>query len=137
MDQKHFTWKEEYSVNVKEIDEQHKKFISIIDDLYQAILNNKDDEIIVKLLEDLEEYHNFHFSTEEKYFDQFHYEGAEEHKAEHQKARDRIKDIKEKALKNTNEISFELIDFLEDWLVEHVAKLDHKYIKCFNDHGLF
>jgi len=37
----HITWKPEYSVGVKEIDEQHQNFVNILNTLYQSILNQK------------------------------------------------------------------------------------------------
>ncbi len=34
------------------------------------------------------------------------------------------------------EMSFELIDFLEDWLIGHVKTSDQKYVQCFKDNRL-
>ena len=34
------------------------------------------------------------------------------------------------------EFAFELVDFLEDWLINHLMIVDRKYIKCFHEHGL-
>jgi hemerythrin len=31
----------------------------------------------------------------------------------------------------------EFMDFLTDWLVDHLETEDQKYVKCFHDHGLF
>jgi len=137
MVEKHFQWKPEYSVNVTEIDDQHKKFISILDDLYQAILVGKQKEKLYEVFEKLEEYMDLHFSTEENYFDKFKYEGSDEHRAEHKKLKNKVEDIKQKAKNNEDVISFELVDFLEDWLLDHLAALDKKYTKCFNEHGLY
>lgn len=137
MENKIFQWTPDYSVNVKELDEQHKKFIAVLNDLYQAILNNRQKEELQGIFAKLDDYLNFHFATEEKYFDKFNYEGSEEHKAEHQKAKDKIADIKQRSKDDEKVISFELIDFLEDWLISHVDTMDKKYTKCFNEHGLF
>ena len=43
----------------------------------------------------------------------------------------------ESKIKNNEiEISFELIDFLEDWWIYHLQNQDQKYVKCFKEHGL-
>jgi len=76
-------WKDEYSVNVKEIDEQHKVFLKILNNLYVAINNYSIDKELTKILEELVDYTKLHFSTEEKYFEQFNYSHTEEHKEEH------------------------------------------------------
>lgn len=33
-------WQEKYSVNVREIDEQHKNLVAMINDLYEGMLAN-------------------------------------------------------------------------------------------------
>jgi hemerythrin-like metal-binding protein len=133
----HFVWGPELSVNVKLIDEQHKKFVQMLDDYYQAILKGRGKQELLKLFEDLDNYSNYHFATEEKYFDEFNFEGSAEHKAEHNNFRAKVADIKKRADAGEEQISTEIIDFLEDWLVKHVNGLDKKYTKCFNEHGLF
>lgn len=132
-----FEWKKEYSVNVKEIDDQHKRFIGLLDRLYKSILNNTVQAELAVILKELLEYAHLHFDTEEKYFDKFHYENAVEHKTEHRRLLGEIEDFAKRHASREVDISFELIDFLEDWLVCHLAMQDHKYVKCFNEHGLF
>lgn len=131
-----FDWKPEYSVNVEEIDEQHKKLVSLIDKLYNSIYSFKTREELGGILEELIEYADYHFSTEEKYFDKFNYEYSEEHKREHEIFREKMLDLNKKFKNKELEISFELIDFLEDWLLDHLMEQDQKYVKCFIEHGL-
>lgn len=76
-----------------------------------------------------------HFATEEKYFDKFKYANAKEHKEEHIRFRKHI-DKMSQAKEGHLELSFELIDFLEDWLINHVKDMDQKYVECFKSHGL-
>ena len=33
-------------------------------------------------------------------------------------------------------LAFGLIDFLEDWFLDHLANEDQKYAQCFKAHGL-
>lgn len=137
MEEKHFIWDPSMSVNVKMIDEQHKRIVSALDDLYQAVLSGKENEGVVKAIDDLNNYAKFHFATEEKYFDEFNYEGSEEHKGEHEKFKVKVADFESKLNTDGGKILAELIDFLEDWIVYHVNSLDKKYTKCFNEHGLY
>jgi hemerythrin len=129
-------WKEEYSVQVKEIDDQHKKLVSIIDELFVAINEEKGKEKLGDILDALIEYGVYHFATEEKYFDEFHYELTEEHKKMHRGFETQITELKKKIVNNEVEVSFELIDYLEDWLLDHLMNVDQKYVKCFKEHGL-
>jgi len=132
-------WDNKLSVNVEEIDEQHKNFINILNKISNAVNKKNIAEDLEKFLNELILYANFHFSTEEKYFDKFNYEGSKEHKAEHQQIKNKIKEfVSKKESKNADIyiVYFDLLDFLADWLVNHLKNMDMKYIKCFNDNGL-
>lgn len=94
-------------------------------------------DVLVDILRELRAYSEFHFTAEEKYFDQFNYEGAAEQKHEHEKFRRMIDLLGGKIRKDGTEATFELLDFLEDWFVVHIINLDKQYTKCFNEHGLY
>jgi hemerythrin-like metal-binding protein len=131
-----FTWKEKYSVHVQEIDQQHKQLVKLIFELFNSINKQATKEKLGSILDELVKYASYHFATEEKYFDTFDYEGKEEHVNEHRKFADKVVDFQKKYLNHEVEISFELIDFLEDWLLNHLIESDQKYIRCFMEHGL-
>jgi hemerythrin len=131
-----FIWKDEYSVGVKEIDDQHRHFVDLLSKLYFAISSRQVKQTLAELSQDLIAYADNHFQTEEKYFKEFNYEGAEEHIAEHRKLKEQLTDFQEGFTANKLELSFKLIDFLEDWLVGHLANMDKKYVQCFHEHGL-
>jgi hemerythrin len=127
-------WKDSYSVGVELIDEQHKKLFSHINDLYLAMKEARDKEIISGLLDRLADYASYHFTAEEKYFEEFGYEKKVEHIAYHKQYIEKIKSFQ----KNQNQsfLSYDIVDFLEDWILVHIATEDKKYTRCFNDHGL-
>jgi hemerythrin-like metal-binding protein len=129
-------WKDEYIVGIKEIDDQHKYFIALLNDLYNAVCSNKGRQELNDLFQELSNYAEKHFATEEKYFDEFNYDGAEEHKMKHQEMRDEIKKIENQ--KAGNEIDFygNIVYFLKDWLEDHFEKMDQEYEECFTKHGL-
>jgi len=129
-------FKEEQSVGVKEIDDQHRQFIAILNELADAINNNKAKETLAHIFDELGSYAEFHFATEEKYFDMFNYAEAEEHKIKHKELSNKIAELKSKMAGNQISLSFELVDFMEDWLVDHLANIDQKYVQCFKEHGL-
>ena len=128
-------WKDEYSVGVELIDAQHKMFIGIINELYTAIIDKKEDSILDDIFKQLVSYTQFHFQTEERYFDEFNYEDAEAHKAAHQKLCDQIVELQKQEIDIMKD-PFKLLDFLEDWLIDHIMGMDMKYTACFNAHGL-
>lgn len=115
-------WKDIFSVGYEPIDNQHKKFIEIINKVYNYTEMEKSD--IIKVLKELEEYGKYHFLTEEEILVKTKYPFLEEHKEEHdmfvEKVSSWIKDI-EKVY------DFDLFDFLVDWLTSHILDCDRKY----------
>lgn len=134
-----FTWLPEFSVNVKEIDEQHKQLVTIMNTLFNSITNDIDEKTIKDIINQIVAFAQFHFATEEKYFDQFNYKNAAEHKAQHKELRTHVSNFIENSSrvnKSTKQVALELLDYLQDWLNEHLLFADKKYTKCFNEHGL-
>lgn len=131
-----FIWKPELSVDVKIIDEQHKRFIELLDMLYKSIMEMTERNYVSKVVEELLMYVDYHFATEEKYFEEFQYEFASQHKLEHEGFKKKIYDIRARVLNGDEGMSYELIDILEDWLVYHISNSDKKYVDCFHKHGL-
>lgn len=133
---KKLQWEEKYSVGVEEIDNQHKKMFAVINELLDAIEMNSPESHLSNIIESLVKYKKFHFETEEKYFKEFNYEEAEDHIAKHKDFNNKLASLKEKYPENTIEFAFELVDFLEDWLIGHLMITDQRYVKCFQEHGL-
>ena len=129
-------WEDKYSVGVVEIDNQHKRMFVVINELLDAIDTNTTSEHLMDIIESLVKYKIFHFETEEKYFRDFNYDGADDHIAKHHEFNDKLNALKAKYPQPTVEFAFELVDFLEDWLIYHLMVVDQKYVKCFAEHGL-
>lgn len=136
MSLKRLEWEEKYSVGVEEIDNQHKQMFETINELLESIDNGTTEEHIGNVIDSLVKYKMIHFATEEKYFKEFNYEGAEEHIANHGEFSKKLDLLKEKYKTTSVEFAFELVDFLEDWLIYHLSNTDQMYVNCFKSHGL-
>lgn len=136
MNDKKLIWQEKYSVGVKLIDDQHKIMFATINKLLDMLSGMPQkieiDEVVLKLVE----YKKFHFETEEKYFDQFNYENSEEHKSKHQDFNNKLDELVAKNKEDSITLAFSLVDFLEDWLLDHLITEDQKYVACFAKNGL-
>jgi len=128
-------WTNDYSVNVAEIDDQHKKLFAMIDEYYQALGRKEQTEALAELLEGLAQYAATHFHNEEVYFDKFGYQHAEAHKQAHADLVARVTDIAARARQGVAVLNMELATFLRDWLNEHIKGLDTQYSQCFNEIG--
>ena len=76
-------WDDSLSVNVAEIDKQHKELVKLLNYLADAILEKKGNDALERTLEGLIKYAEQHFKTEEKYFVLFGDPEADSQKEEH------------------------------------------------------
>ncbi|MBI5306626.1 hemerythrin family protein [Candidatus Wolfebacteria bacterium] len=130
-------WENSYSVGVNEIDVQHKNLFNLINSLYDAMNQSKETNILNSVMKNLIDYADYHFKTEEKYFDQFNYEKKEIHKEQHKVYQEKISQFVKKMENEKNIIAFDILDFLEDWWLQHINKSDKEYAECFHKHRLY
>lgn len=128
-------WSEEFSVNVIEMDEQHKQLFTMINQYFQAVEAGKGKPALVELLEQLKDYTHYHFKEEEKYFDLYNYEDKELHIFTHAKLISRVLEYINKVKRGRQIPDREIGEFLQDWLIKHIKGTDKQYTDCFNSHG--
>ncbi len=133
----YLTWSDDYSVNIKEIDEQHKKLLELFNILFKEMISGKGATVLGTLLDDLIEFATLHFDTEEKYMLEYEYPEYEEHKKEHDILKQRATEIRERLLnKELAPLSVHTLELLKEWINNHLLKMDNKYISFFNQKGL-
>jgi hemerythrin-like metal-binding protein len=132
-----FNWKPEYSVNNKIIDEQHIKLIDTINIFHDAMKSGKGNDVLENVFNNLSEYVNIHFSTEEKLMKDYDFPYYKEHGLEHEKCRKKIAEFKNQYEKGEIALSVELAIFLFDWVHEHLLNMDKKYSRFLNDKGVY
>ncbi len=133
---KKLEWEESYSVQVKEIDDQHKKLFATINELIDSIYEQTTKEHLNGIIDSLIIYKRFHFATEVRYFKEFNYSGAQDHINKHNMFNEKLDAIQKEFGADTVTFAFKLVDFLEDWLIQHLMTVDQQYVPCFKEHGL-
>jgi hemerythrin len=124
---KNFQWHPSLSVQIKEIDDQHKHMITIINTLQEHVSKGDDKNLLKNIFNSLSDYAVEHFFTEEKYMFIYGYPRYEEHKKEHQKFKQDIKELQEDFESGEKQITTKLIDYLKNWLHNHISDEDQKY----------
>lgn len=130
------SWDESLSVNVQEIDNQHQKIVKMINKLHDAMRQGKGKDVLGKIINNLVKYTQIHFQTEEKYFAKFDYPNAETHKKEHQNFVKKVIEFREDFESGRLGLTIQVMNFLRDWLTNHIQGSDKKYSKFFNERGL-
>ncbi len=120
------SWSNMLSTGISEQDTQHKKLIDLINQLNDSMQAGKSTEVLGKVLSELVNYTVYHFGYEEKLMAQHKYEDTPAHKAEHTKFVQTAGDLKKKFDSGNAVISVEIMNFLRDWLTNHIMKTDKK-----------
>jgi hemerythrin len=129
-------WEDKYSVGVAEIDAQHKKMFEMINNLFHALEKSKAQEQLQPIIKGFIDYAQYHFATEEKYFNEYNYPQKDEHTQAHNMYTKKINELLKQSIEDKTLTSVQLMDFVEDWWIQHVTGMDQQYAKFFNDHGL-
>lgn len=124
------SFSEEYYTGIEMIDQQHRRLFQILTDLNELsqneFLHDKYDAI-ADLLEELKDYTVKHFQDEERYMKSIQYEGLAAQEEVHQSFIDKIDNINlDETEDGQQEQLEELIDFLANWLIYHIMKMDRQ-----------
>ena len=129
-------WSDKYSVGISIIDEEHKKLFELINkaNLVAKFGNNSND--VLAILDQMTEYVLNHFETEEHYMKEFHFPRFQPHRSEHIDFTNTTMDYKNRAVGGDYQITNEILEYLMQWLSNHIQVTDTKYIGCFKENGL-
>jgi hemerythrin len=130
------TWNEKLSVHVSEMDKQHQKLIQLINELNEAMAQGKGKETVNRTVSGLLNYTKLHFGEEEKLFDRFSYPEKENQKKMHQKFIEKAMEFKKQSETGHLALSIPVMNFLSDWLKNHIQIEDKKYGPFFNQKGI-
>lgn len=131
------TWTDALSVNIKEIDEQHRKLVDMVNQLHGAMLKGEGKMVVGPILAELTAYTQYHFSTEEGLMQKYSYPSISSHRLEHQKFVQKVGDFKSQYDAGSIGLSNEVMHFLADWLKDHILGTDKKFAPFFNSKGLY
>ena len=125
-------WKDDYLVNVKTIDDQHKVLFEIAGRTFELLKNDmyldKYDRIL-EMLNELKEYAIYHFKSEEEYLLSIGYKKFLSHKAEHDEFIQKVNDVDLKRIDvDQNAYLLSVLEFIVNWISEHILQKDMLYV---------
>jgi len=124
-------WSDSYSVGYPEIDNQHIKLVNLINKLYDAFSEGKVSSVIEPILNEMIEYTDYHFKNEEKLFEKYQYPEKEEHKKIHGEFIKKAYSFLASHKNGDVLFTYDLMNFLRDWLVSHIQDSDREYTNYF------
>ncbi|MBI9089125.1 MAG: bacteriohemerythrin [Desulfobacterium sp.] len=129
-------WGDSLKLGIKQIDEQHKELVKMINALHRAMKMKIGAKESGKILVRLADYTVYHFKHEEDLFDQHLYPDRGDHKEIHGMLVDKVVGFKTEFEEGRAALSMDLMRFLTDWLREHIMKTDRAYAPFFIEKGI-
>ncbi len=128
-------WDSGYSVGVKSLDRQHTVLFDILNDLHGAMMRGEAQRMTGPILHKLVDYTRTHFSAEEAMLAAAKYPGLANHRALHRDLIKQVEDYTARHERGEITLNLHLLNFLRDWLINHIQKVDHEYGPWLNAHG--
>ena len=126
-------WSSTFSVGVKIIDEQHKALVDLLNDMFNHVTGNEEEERIYfgNIIRTAIQYVKVHFSTEEKIMKHTNFPGFDLHLKAHEEF---VLIVVENVKNFESGKKISLIDFtkfLKEWVLTHIAIMDKQYFTHF------
>jgi hemerythrin len=120
-------WKEQFKIDVQEIDEQHKVLLDIFNQIVTSVEKKNEWRATSSIVDSLIHHAYRHFATEERYMIKHLYPDLPSHIGKHldfiKKVTTMTQEVKEKGPEKQKE----MVAFLAKWYYDHVLVIDKKY----------
>ena len=129
-------WCPEFDVGVAEVNRQHQRLIFIANELHRLSLRDNEEEGVIRVISALANYTRTHFRYEELLLERHGYGDLVEHKRKHAKL---IADVLHfgKRVDRGEPVVNELLEFVKNWLINHIMKSDMAYRDHLNSRGVY
>jgi hemerythrin len=121
-------WQPEYSVGVKELDDQHRCLLDTVNTMLIEQTDKYEAAKFSPVISSLIHYAYTHFATEERYLLQVNYPNLDQHIIEHINFIMKTLSLALRVENEEDEMRIELLRYLKEWYCSHVLGTDRQYI---------
>jgi hemerythrin len=125
---KQIPWKEQFKIGVKEIDDQHRHLLDIINQIIVSIETKSEWKTTSSILDSLINYAYNHFSTEERYMMESGYPELLWHVGLHLEFIKKVFSMSEEVTLKGPVVEREMLSYMTSWYTNHVLGADRKYM---------
>ena len=133
---RYLVWKDDYSVGIEAMDNDHKRLLNLINQLQTAVDYYTGRESEEKAMQELIDYIKTHFTKEEKLLEDNDFADLAAHKELHKQYVDKVNELLEQYKNDSEATLIEALAFLKDWLIKHINGTDKEYGKVLNAKGI-
>lgn len=124
-------WRDDFSLGIAEIDYEHRQMLELINKSYAQLTGDAPASTVIDCLGEIFARISAHFALEEKLMRERRYDEYEDHKADHERLLDEIRDIMDDFEQHRSFDENEFAGKLEQWFSEHFKNKDarlHHYL---------
>lgn len=123
-------WKDRYSVGVAAVDHEHKELIALINKLHDELVAQGAPLTVEAFFGDLLKAITAHFALEERFMREHRYDQLVQHKADHERLLDEIRDM----MDALDEGETDLSERLDAWFSRHFETHDARLHQALGAH---
>ena len=120
-------WKDEYSVGVEILDQQHKQLIKMLNTLILAAADKDKSKLVIETLAKMKKYARIHFKTEERYLQTHDYADFEGHERQHREFEEKTAHLLKATRLPVDHLPEAVLVYLKYWWLSHILVEDMKY----------
>jgi len=120
-------WDHKYELGHERIDAEHRIFLGLIIDFREAATQGASKEKLIRILNELCKYADFHFVSEENIMTEYHYPEQEQHAQLHRMLLAKMRDTLSQ-FRTDNIGPDEVFEFLFGWFALHTSSEDKKLV---------
>lgn len=127
-------WEKRYSVGIEAVDHEHRELVDLINRLHERATMQGSKVAVLGFFGDLYKAVSAHFALEERFMREKRYDQLPQHKGDHERLLDEIRDIME---------DYEVNDFFDEkllaqridaWFSRHFESHDARLHRALGDH---
>jgi hemerythrin len=130
-------WKDDFNINVSQIDEQHRQMLDLALDLHKAVAAGHSPKALKRRLDALADYTQMHFAFEETLMVAHDYPDMQNHRQEHANLLQRLEMFRQGLADGRLLQLAPAVDVGEDWVLAHVAGADRQLGIFLNRQNVF
>jgi hemerythrin len=127
-------WKDHYSVGIEAVDHEHKELIDLINRLHDELTGGGAAFSVEAFFGDLLMAISAHFALEERFMREHHYDQLAQHKADHERLLDEIRDMMDEFIGDEEGGRDDLSTRLDAWFSRHFETHDARLHKSLGTH---
>ena len=117
-------WKTDYCTGIRLLDTQNKHLVETLNQLFEYQDNNPNHSLFGQISSRIVAYISKHFEQEELFLEQFDPDELAEHQQQHFLFQENLKYFCQNVVGRGRDAEMELCQYVQDWVVFHIAHVD-------------